>query len=80
MSRERVEKVDPNLEAYEKDVKNGKFVNMKPGTYVGYVEGVLVATGTREDVMKTVGNRSAMIHEVGSEQRIVDIPTIWLVD
>lgn len=40
---------DPNIQAYLLDVKNGKFTDFAPGTWVAYKDGEFVLSGRNKN-------------------------------
>jgi len=68
---------DLNWQAFQVALKSGQFKELVPGTWVAYVDGQLVASGTHQQVMESVEGKGAMIKEVNVPERVIDIPTVF---
>lgn len=68
---------DPNWLAYQKALSSGQFKNVKPGNYVAYVDGQLVATGTFEQILEATKGKGAMVHQVNTPEEVIDMPIVF---
>lgn len=81
---EKVPQPDPNEIAYMRDLANGLFQSLAPGTYVGYYNGQLVHVDIDQDrffsELRKRGLKHVYYQQLDEEDEMIHIPGITLLD